>query len=74
MLMFQITNFSTIGGANVKECTRRILRYLMTNNCGRFVNWKGRGGKVAFSQMTVCSIIISECIDFFNVFCVHLSY
>ena len=55
----QVVELSTIGGSTVKECTRRLLRHVMTDGCARFVNFKGRGGKVAFAELTLNSVINS---------------
>ena len=53
-------NLVSIGGATVKDCTRRVLRHVLTDNCARQVNWKGRGGKLAFSEMDLTSVINSK--------------
>ena len=58
---YQVVNLGSIGGATVKECTRRILRHVLTDSCARQMNWKGRGGKVALSDMTMSNIINSKC-------------
>jgi len=59
-LSLQVVNLASIGGATVKECTRRILRHVLTDGCARQVNWKGRGGKMAFCDTTLKTVINSE--------------
>ena len=56
----QIRSISAIGGSNVKETTRRLLRHTLTNNCAKQINWKGKNGKGAFSAMHMKSVIIRE--------------
>jgi len=55
----QVRNLSTIGGSTVKECTRRILRHVLSNKCAMNMNWKGRGDKTAFCDMELCKVIKS---------------
>jgi len=50
-----------IGGSSVKECVNRILRHILSNATARYINWKGRGGKLPFSEMVLSSVIASMC-------------
>jgi len=43
----------------VTECTNRILRYTLTNSCAKQLIC-GRGGKSAFSEMALSSVIASK--------------
>lgn len=47
----------------MKETTRRLLRHVLTNNCAKEINWKGKNGKRAFSAMHMKSVIIREFTD-----------
>lgn len=44
----------------MKECTRRVLRHVLTNRCAKVLNWKGKGSKRALSQMTLHKVITSK--------------
>jgi len=57
---FQIARLSGIGGTTVRECTNRILRYLITNSTATHFNWIGKGVKMAFSKLTLTSVIIGK--------------
>ena len=57
---FQIAQLSGIGGTTVRECTNRILRYLLTNSTATHFNWMGKGDKIAFSKLTLTSVIIGK--------------
>jgi len=35
---YQVSHVSTIGGSTVKECTRRLMRQMLTNSCARQLN------------------------------------
>lgn len=58
---YQVSRLAAIGGSSVKEVTRRILRYIMTDSCAKHFNWKGKGQKSAFSQLHLNTVIIREC-------------
>lgn len=47
-----------MGGKDVPETTRRILRSLMTNAAAVRMNFAGRGGKTAIQNMKLLSVII----------------
>ena len=44
----------------MKECTRRILRYVLRDCCAKLLNWKGKGGKRALSQTALCTVIMHK--------------
>ena len=57
-----------IGGSSVKECSRRIMRHIMTDKCARGYNWKGKGEKRAFCALTIKTIVNREWITTLTVY------
>ncbi|XP_061177645.1 uncharacterized protein LOC133186405 [Saccostrea echinata] len=52
-----VKNLCTIGGENVKSTVRRLLSYLFANDLAIRINWKGKGGKIAFSSLRIKDIV-----------------
>ena len=50
----------SIGGKDVAETTRRILRSIMTDVVAVRMNFAGRGGKVAIKDMKLLRVIIGK--------------
>ena len=49
-----------IGGKDVAETTRRIMKSLMTNGVARRMNFAGRGSKTGISEMKVLDVVIGK--------------
>ena len=49
-----------IGGKDVADTTRRIMRSLMTNGVARRMNFAGRGSKTGISEMRILDIVIGR--------------
>jgi hypothetical protein len=58
----QAKALSRTGDSTVDECTRRILRDVLTNSFARNFNWAGRNGKLAFKKTVLCPLVSSELI------------
>ena len=50
----------TIGGKDVAETTRRILRSIMTNAVASRMNFGGRGSKTGISEMKILDVVIGK--------------
>lgn len=55
-----------IGGKDVAETTRRIMKSLMTNGVARRMNFAGRGSKTGISEMKILDVVIGMLIHFFT--------
>jgi len=51
LFSFQFTNLGAFGGTSVPQTTRLVLEALVSADLARKCNWKGKGGKVAFSRI-----------------------
>lgn len=48
----------TLGGCNVGDIVRRILRHILTDSFAVDFNWLGRGGKkLAFASYNICNVV-----------------
>jgi hypothetical protein len=56
----QCRYLGAIGGKDLTESTRRILRSVMTNSVARQMNFAGRGGKKAIRDMRLLQVIIGN--------------
>ena len=56
-MYLQITCLGTIGGENVQECTRRIMKFIMTHAVSLQYTWKGSAEKRAFENTAVCNAV-----------------
>ncbi|KAH7940110.1 hypothetical protein HPB52_021859 [Rhipicephalus sanguineus] len=52
-----IRELAVKGGANPAACTKRMLRYVMTDHLACQFSWQGRKGKLSFCQMQLPSCI-----------------
>lgn len=55
--LFQVRRLASLGGSGVEGVTRRIMKFLLTNELGNQFNWKGRHNKVAFEKTTTMVIV-----------------
>jgi hypothetical protein len=55
--LFQINYFGTIGGENVKDCVRRIMKCIIKTELAVKFNWKGKGDKDAFGILLTCAVV-----------------
>ena len=62
MLFNQIRYLGSIGGKNVAETTRRIMRHLITNDVASRMNYAGRGGKKGIEKMRLLKVVIGRAI------------
>jgi len=49
-----------IGGKDIADTTRRVLRQLMTNNMARRMNFAGRGSKTGIAEMKILDVVIGK--------------
>jgi hypothetical protein len=56
----QVRYLGSIGGKDVAETTRRVMRTLMTNTVAARMNFAGRGGKKAIKNMKLLRVIIGK--------------
>ena len=59
-LNFQVRYLGIIGGKDVAETTRRIMRSLMTTGVARQMNFAGRGSKTGISEMKILEIVVGN--------------
>jgi hypothetical protein len=57
----QIKYLGSIGGKDVADTTRNVLRSLMNNSVAARMNFVGRGGKMAIQNMKLLHVIIGKC-------------
>jgi GTP-binding protein len=50
---------SALGGSTVKEATRRILGFLMSDACAKQCYWKGRGSMLVFDRLMLKFVKVS---------------
>lgn len=55
-----IAHFCVIGGANLQDTVRRILRYAVTNSLAIKYNWCGKGEKQSFGILKLKDTIIKS--------------
>jgi len=67
----QVNYLGAIGGKDVAETTRRILRSLMTNGVARRMNFAGRGSKNGISDLKILDVVIGRYIILHLLFTVH---
>ena len=53
----QVNYLGTIGGENVKQCVRRTMKGVFTNDMAIKFNWKGKGDKRPFSSLELSSVV-----------------
>lgn len=58
--LFQVHYLGAIGGKDVAETTRRILRSIMTNAVASRMNFAGRGSKTGICQMKILDVVIGK--------------
>jgi hypothetical protein len=56
----QCRYLGAIGGKDLTESTRRIMRRVITNSVARQINFAGRGGKKAIRDMKLLQVIIGN--------------
>jgi hypothetical protein len=56
----QVRYLGSIGGNDVAETTRRVLRSIVTDAVAGCMNFAGRGGKVAIKIMKILRVIIGK--------------
>lgn len=66
----QACYLGSIGGKDVPETTRRIMRSVFTNSLATRMNYLGRGGKTAIKNTSLLRCIIGE---FYVNFLLHCS-
>jgi len=59
---FQSRYLGCIGGRNVKETTRRILKQVFSISLARQLNFAGRGEKYGIGKTDTCAVIIRKSI------------
>ncbi|KAJ3635645.1 hypothetical protein MTP99_008537 [Tenebrio molitor] len=53
---YMIARLASVGGSGIESLTRRILKFLISNEVAILYNWKGRD-KLSFEQTTVMNVI-----------------
>lgn len=56
----QVRYLGAIGGKDVPDTTRRILRSLMTNSVAARMNFAGRGTKVGIQNMRMLQVVVGS--------------
>ena len=67
----QVNYLGAIGGKDVAETTRRILRSLMTNGVAQRLNFAGRVSKTGISDLKILDVVIGRYIILHLLFNVH---
>jgi len=57
-VLYKVSYLGTVGGKDVADTTRRILRCLMTNTVARRMNFAGRGSKTGIAEMKILDVVI----------------
>lgn len=70
----QTRYLGSIGGKDVPEATRRILRSLMANSLALKMNFAGRGDKVGIAELKITKVIISMLVVCFILLCEFYQY
>jgi hypothetical protein len=65
--VLQVHYLGAIGGKDVAETTRRILRSIMTNAVASRMNFAGRGSKTGIAEMKILDVVIGK-----KIFTLHL--
>jgi hypothetical protein len=60
IMLFQTRYLGAIGGKDVAETTRRIMRNIMTNSVAARMNFAGRGRKTGISSMNILKVIVGN--------------
>jgi len=58
--MLKVQYLGVIGGKDIADTTRRILRCLMTNAVAGRMNFAGRGHKHGISELKVLDVVIGK--------------
>jgi hypothetical protein len=56
----QIRYLGAIGGKDIAETTRRVLRSVMANSVAQKMNFIGRGQKTGIQQMRLLQVVIGK--------------
>lgn len=56
----KVRYLGSVGGKDVADTTRRVLRSLMTNGTAARMNFIGRGGKTAIQNMKILQVIVCK--------------
>lgn len=66
MLLKQVKILSLIGGGDIKESVRRILRKLISNEYAKTFSYTGhKNSKTAFNKTILSSLLISKYLFYF---------
>lgn len=71
--MLKVQYLGAVGGKDVADTTRRILRCLMTNGVARRMNFAGRGQKHGISELKILDVVIGKELLYFAQAVVALS-
>ena len=63
LLLLQTLYLSSFGGHSLGDAVRRTLSKLGTNSVWSFYSLKGKKGKLSFSNLPICQVIISKCAE-----------
>ncbi|KAK2139108.1 hypothetical protein NP493_6687g00000 [Ridgeia piscesae] len=55
------------GGSAAIECTRRVMKYLITEKCSRRFNWKGKRDRRVFEESMLKQITSRKCIFYMSI-------
>jgi hypothetical protein len=58
--LFKVRYLGSVGGKDVADTTRHVMRDLMTNAVAGRMNFVGRGGKTAIRNMRLLKVIIGS--------------
>ncbi|XP_050312880.1 uncharacterized protein LOC126747945 [Anthonomus grandis grandis] len=57
---YMVRRLAALGGSGVEAVTRRIMKFLLTNEVGNQFNWKGRHNKVSFETTASMAIVYGK--------------
>lgn len=58
--LFQVNWLGLIGGADVRDCTWRILKRVIANSLAKNLNWRGVNGKTSLATLQLREVVISK--------------
>ncbi|KAA3670962.1 uncharacterized protein DEA37_0005477 [Paragonimus westermani] len=54
----QLTFFSNVGGTSMRECTRNVIRTLLTDEVAKTINWRGMNNSVSIAFSPLAAAIV----------------
>ena len=67
-MLIKVNHLAQIGGRNIGDTTRRLLKTLFLKGLSLQLNFAGRSGKVGIGNMKITSLIVSKSINEFEIY------